>query len=77
MEVQVGTKQTANFEIDTNLACASDSLNVLNLSSDTSVITEYGWDFGDGQSSNLFEPKIIFKDTGLINISLIVSFMGG
>lgn len=76
VEVQVGTKQTANFEIDTNLACASDSLNVLNLSTDTSLITEYQWDFGDGQSSNLFEPKIIFKDTGLMNISLIVNFNG-
>lgn len=76
LKVEVGTKQIANFAIDTNLACASDSLKTINLSADTSLINEYGWDFGDGQTSNLFEPRIVFKDTGWMNISLMVSYNG-
>lgn len=74
--IEVGTKQQAMFAIDTNWACASDSLVVFNQSSDTSLINEYSWAFGDGQTSNIFEPKIIYTDTGWMDISLIVSFNG-
>lgn len=74
--VEVGIKQNALFTIDTNLACASDSLTITNLSTDTSLIDEYLWAFGDGQTSNIFDPRIAYKDTGFMDISLIVLYNG-
>lgn len=70
--IRVGSKQTANFTIDTNMICAGDSLQLINLSSDTNLIGTYNWDFG----STDFEPDWPFIDTGFTSIALEVDFNG-
>ena len=74
--VKVGLKQTANFQLLTNIACASDTVEILNLSTDTNLITSYAWDFGDGTTSEQFEPLQSFKDTGWLDVTLVVSHNG-
>ena len=75
-KIYVGLKQNANFLMDTNWACASNNVGVTNLSSDQSLIDSYRWDFNDGTFSNKFEPLHSFKDTGYLDVSLIVGHNG-
>src|SRR5690606_28673700 len=74
--VLAGTKQVANFTIDTTIFCANDTNKFLNLSTDSSLINTYHWEFGDGQISSQFEPIHFFKDTGWLDISLRVGYNG-
>lgn len=74
--IEVGSVQTANFTIDTIVACGSDTVNFINLSQDTNLLDEYFWDFGDGTSSSDFEPAHLFLDTGYMSVSLVASYNG-
>ena len=76
MEVRVGSPQIANFTIDTLIACGSDTVNFTNLSSDTSLINEYLWVFGDGTTTDGFEPFHLFLDTGILEVTLVAKFNG-
>lgn len=46
------------------------SVNVLNA-------IAYNWDFGNGQSSLLSEPSVIYTDTGVYTVSVTVTIAGG
>ncbi len=74
--IAVGAPQNADFVVDTLVACASDTVSLTNLSTDTSLITEYLWIFGDGAQSSLFEPDHQFSDTGYMSVQLIVYHNG-
>lgn len=43
----------------------------------TGTVTSYHWDFGDGDTSSLFEPGHVFADTGNYAVSLTVSSSSG
>ena len=75
-DIKVGALQTANFMPDTLIACASDTITFTNLSTDTSLITEYVWFFGDGKSDGAFEPWHLYEDTGYMDITLVVEYNG-
>ncbi len=74
--IYVGTKQNADFSIDTNWACASKRVGFTNLSSNLNLIDSYRWDFSDGTYSSKFEPVHAFKDTGYLDVTLMVGNMG-
>jgi len=74
--IRVGSPQNASFTLDTNLACGSKSILCLNNSTDTALINYYSWDFGDGTFGYQYQPQHIFKDTGYLDISLIVGYNG-
>lgn len=50
--------------------CLPDSVSFSNNSSGGNV---YWWDFGDGDTSDLFEPTHVYSDTGSYTVTLIVS----
>ena len=75
-EIRVGSHQTPAFAIDTLTACTSDSVGFINNSIDTSLIDEYIWLFGDGESKSDFEPKHLYVDTGYLDVTLITYFNG-
>ncbi|UTW67603.1 PKD domain-containing protein [bacterium SCSIO 12643] len=74
--IRVGSPQNAAFALDTNLACGSESIQCINNSTDTNLINYYSWNFGDGSFEYQPQPQHIFKDTGYLNISLIVGYNG-
>lgn len=50
--------------------CLPDSVSFSNNSSGGNT---YWWDFGDGDTSTLFEPNHVYADTGTYTVTLIVS----
>ncbi len=75
-DIKVGSQQNADFMIDTLMACGSDTVTFTNLSSDTAIITDYIWMFGDGKSDGSFEPWHVYEDTGYLDVTLIVEHHG-
>lgn len=75
-EILVGSKQSANFAINTAVACASDTVIFENLSQDTNLITSYNWSFGDGMFDGDEEPTHLYLDTGYMQVSLVASYNG-
>ncbi len=76
-----GKAPTANFTHG-NHTCLGDSVSFMDLSNsnDSSPITSWLWNFGDGQNSNDSTPKHLYslpKDTGLINVGLMVTTLAG
>jgi gliding motility-associated-like protein len=74
--IKVGSHQTASFTLDTNLACGSKAISCINNSSYSNLINYYQWNFGDGTYSSAFQPQHLFKDTGYLDVSLIVGYNG-
>jgi len=61
----------ARFEITPEKAVLpDDEIRFLNFSADA---VKYNWDFGDGNSSELFEPRHRYEKFGNYNVGLVVS----
>ncbi|MEL7531593.1 MAG: PKD domain-containing protein, partial [Bacteroidota bacterium] len=67
--IRVGLPVQPDFEVDTIISCAGDSINFTNLTPGGDTLN-YVWDFGDGENSQAFEPIHFFKDTGFMDITL-------
>lgn len=67
--LKVGTPVPVDFNTSNSSACASDSVGFTNLSG---AGFEYLWDFGDGYSSILENPKHKYYDTGYFDVTLTV-----
>lgn len=74
--IRVGTPQHADFEISDTIICASSGVGFINLSSDTSLINEYVWSFGDGLSDTSSSPNHFYQDTGWLDVRLIAGYNG-
>lgn len=67
----VHPKPSARFEIYPEKAIIpDDEIRFVNYSTDA---VRYKWDFGDGNSSDLFEPVHRYSEFGNYNVSLVVS----
>ncbi len=65
-----------NNDINYTLPCplANDTLNLANVFCDTiDTVYAYHWDFGNGQTSNLQNPKIYYSSPGTYNISVTLT----
>lgn len=60
---------TADFTADFRSCDGSGTVLLTNLSRDAN---QYFWDFGDGNSSTLFQPRYAFAGPGIYTITLIV-----
>ena len=76
--VRTGTPPVVSFSYSPNTPiCASTSINFTDLSTTTpGAQVEWLWNFGDGDFSDLQNPTHVFKDTGLISVTLTVSNNG-
>lgn len=66
--IAVGTTANLSFSVTNAAPCVGDSTRFIN-TSDT-YIQEWNWDFGDGGSSQAFEPIYYYQDTGGYNVTL-------
>ena len=63
----------ANFITDNNHYLITDLIQFRDLSSGNNQITQWLWDFGDGNISNTTNPTHSFADTGTYKVSLLVT----
>jgi gliding motility-associated-like protein len=52
--------------------CKGDSISFANLSSISSGIINYSWNYGDGESSTVTSPKHLFPSSGIFPTELLV-----
>jgi gliding motility-associated-like protein len=76
--VRTGVRPIVNFSYNPSTPiCASATINFTDLSTTTAgAQVQWFWDFGDGNISTSQNPSHIFKDTGAIIVTLIVSNNG-
>lgn len=68
-QIVVYPKPVADFTFSTN-PCGGNAYFTSLSSSD---VTQYNWNFGDGQTSNQTHPIVFYSNAGTYNVSLIVS----
>ncbi|MEA2040992.1 MAG: PKD domain-containing protein [Bacteroidota bacterium] len=71
----VFSQTVADFSSDVTQGCTSVEVNYENNSSPGEAGT-YHWDFGNGQSSTLFEPTVVYSFPGTYNVTLTASYAG-
>lgn len=64
---------TPKPDFDGFSVCEVDDLQFVNRSTVASGVNSYFWDFGDGTSSTLFEPKKTFPGVGTYSVKLIAT----
>lgn len=65
-------RPTSSFNVNSEL-CVSDSAILTDVSTaSNSTVTEWFWDFGDGTSSNLQNPKKKYSLSGIYDIKLYI-----
>ncbi|MCI5057620.1 MAG: PKD domain-containing protein, partial [Flavobacteriales bacterium] len=70
-----GDAPIVDFSVDSS--CFSDSILFTNLSTSTIGIDSIFWSFGDGGSDTNMNPKHLYSDSGLYNVSLYVETDSG
>lgn len=66
----------ALFEVQSQ--CKNSFTEFYDLTTTTSgVVSEWSWDFGDGNNSLLQNPEHVYTDTGSYNVSLVVTDING
>ncbi len=71
---QYNTSVIANFNSQSRLSCSNPgTINFYNLSSNAS---QFAWDFGDGNTSNLENPSHIYNSLGNFSVQLIATGIG-
>lgn len=72
--VKVYPKPKAAFKANRYVACIGDEISFTN---ESQLATSYLWDFGDGITSTLADPKHIYKTSGLFTVKLTVYKLNG
>ena len=74
--IEVFPLPNANFNLDPEVVNLLDAtVNFTDLS--TSNVTQWDWNFGDGQSSTIQNPTHVYADTGTYSITLLVTTIHG
>jgi len=66
-----------NFSIDTSSGCVPLTVNFTDLSFSNETITNWYWDFGNGDTSTAQNPTVNYVDTGLFNVTLVIVNVDG
>lgn len=56
--------------------CVGDTVSFFNKSNDHNLPATYAWDFGDGNFSNVKEPKHLYLQPGTYNVKLKIQLAG-
>lgn len=72
--IEVGQRPIADFSANPLTACVQEDINFFDLTSGS--VSDWQWDFGDGDGANIENPVHQYQDTGLFDVRLIVEFNG-
>jgi PKD repeat protein len=67
----------AKFGLDKNFLCDGGQINFLDSTTNNDPITNYYWDFGDGNNSNSQNPSHTYSGAGFYNVMLAVTTQFG
>ena len=67
----INTPPIADFTIPAT-GCVSDSVSFTDLSAPLGAVNQWNWDFGDGGTSNIRNPKHLFLVPGTYHVTLTV-----
>jgi gliding motility-associated-like protein len=65
-----------DFKADTNIICVNTSLQFTDLSTAGSI-QSWEWDFGNGLTSSVQNPTVIYTDPGTYSVSLTITDTSG
>jgi len=71
--VKVYEKPQADFQASHLISCPAGNINFSDLTLSASMLTNWFWDFGDGNISNLQNPIHQYQLTGTYDVSLIAA----
>ena len=74
--VIVGTPLVPDFIASPLLQCVDKTIHFTNQTQDTTLSTQYLWQFGDGQTSTSSDPSHAYSDTGTYTVTLQVINQG-
>ncbi len=75
-EISVGSRQHPSFIDSPRHICADRSIYFRNTSTDTSLIDNYSWDFGDGGIAEIPNPVHLYTLPGVHTVALTVGYNG-
>jgi gliding motility-associated-like protein len=76
-DYKLGALQTADFYLDKDTICFGDTVQVIDISTDSLLIDYRLYSFFDkALQTEVFSPKVVFTDTGIIKVRLIVGNNG-
>lgn len=61
------------INVDTNAACMPERLFQFSIDNDTSIITSYDWDFGNGYTSEESGSAVLYSQEGCFDVTLTVN----
>lgn len=73
LAIQAGTPPVVDFDANPKVVCATDPVSFLD---NSSLATEWYWEFGDGGTSNAQNPIYTYGDTGLFDVTLVALYFG-
>lgn len=69
--IEIAAIPSLDFEFQATILCENADVNLLNKSIlDYGTITEWAWNFGNNNLSNLQDPDVIFTSPGMYTVSL-------
>jgi PKD repeat protein len=69
-QIIVHQKPVANFSVSQNTGC--QGVQVFDFQNQSILFDSCVWDFGDGTTSNLFNPQHVYNISGTFNVTLVV-----
>jgi PKD repeat protein len=78
MTLTVGTLPDPDFSFSPNsLICVDDAVDFSGTNNNATTITNWNWDFGDGNSSNIQNPTHPFATSGIFDVELSLTSLSG
>jgi len=71
--VNVYKMPVANFSADQFVACEPKVINFTNFTESDDPVKSRVWNFGNGRTSNLQNPVILYNDAGVFDVSLTIT----
>ncbi len=74
--IKVNTTPIIDFDASSFQLCAGEDLYFNNLSSPINLITDWMWDFGNGDTSSLLNPVYQYQTSSIYDVTLTASIDG-
>lgn len=66
-----------NFQVDTTIGCDTLAVTFSDLTQPPNSVTDWLWEFGDGNTSTQENPTNIYQNAGVYDVTLTITDLGG